>query len=434
VENLPTASKKPKQKPSELKQPGDVTVWRQGRRHRMLASGKIMVDARVHSALLRKKIWTTHNNITEAKNWQSNQRLGRFHGGEIDPQRAKLPFAAIAAEWLVSNPSKRSGSRETDRHRLAGTGVRLGHDGEIIEKKGFAAVAVGRITSADVQRLVDTWKTTHKPSTVRGGYSTLRAVFTYAEKSRAIPKGSSPCDDIVLPALPEVQRPVLLPDDADLDEFVGVWTLSNDELIRLAEAMGPDYSLMIWIAAYLGMRWHEVAGLTVSSLDLLQGEIRVSKALDRQRRLSEPKSLAGKRFFVDRDLAPDFAAHLARRGLTAANGDALLFVNKRGRPLSYSSWRINVWLPALAKAKLDRKRNGRYLGFHDLRAMNASIMDHEGVDAKTARFRRGHASGQSGDRMGDLYTRTTPRRNRMASEKIHAVLRRQPRAVGEKGR
>lgn len=88
-------------------------------------------------------------------------------------------------------------------------------------------------------------------------------------------------------------------------------------------------------------------------------------------------------------------------------------------------------LPPLRRAGLDRKRNGRYLGLHHLRSMNSSIMDHEGVDTKTARFRRGHASGQSGDRMGDLYTRTTPRRNRMASEKIHAVLRRQPRAAAE---
>jgi hypothetical protein len=60
-------------------------------------------------------------------------------------------------------------------------------------------------------------------------------------------------------------------------------------------------------------------------------------ALDRQRLLDEPKTSAGKRTIVDRDLVEDIAAHLAQRGLTAANPDALLFVNKRGRPLIYSS-------------------------------------------------------------------------------------------------
>jgi hypothetical protein len=58
-------------------------------------------------------------------------------------------------------------------------------------------------------------------------------------------------------------------------------------------------------------------------------------------------------------------------------------------------------------------------------------MDALGVDRKTAQFRRGHSDGQTGDRMGDLYSRTTPRQNRQASEKIHSVLRRQPLAAVE---
>ena len=66
----------------------------------------------------------------------------------------------------------------------------------------------------------------------------------------------------------------------------------------------------------------------------------------------------------------------------------------KGPSLVNSSWRLSVWLPALRQAGLDRKRNGRHLGLHDLRSMNASIMDLEGVDTKTAQFRRSHASSQ----------------------------------------
>jgi hypothetical protein len=89
-------------------------------------------------------------------------------------------------------------------------------------------------------------------------FSTLRAVFSYAEKSQAIPKGKSPCQNIKLPEVPEVERPVLLQDDDDPADFDGVWTLSNDELIHLADALGPNYGLMVWIGAYLGSaggRW-----------------------------------------------------------------------------------------------------------------------------------------------------------------------------------
>jgi integrase len=390
----------------------------------MLKSGKVVVDARAWSALLNKQVYATRDTVSAAKSWQARQQVARSQGEEVDLRRAKQPFAVIAAEWWMSNPAKRHGSLTTDRHRLVGTGVTLYDDGEVIEAEGFAAQPIVRITAADVQRLVDTWRISHKPSTVRGMFSTLRAVFNYAEKSNAIPRGKSPCANIHRPEVPEMERPVLLQDDDDPADFDGVWTLSNDELIRLADAMGANYSLMVWIGAYLGMRWGEVAGLTVSALNLLKGEINVMLALDRQRLLDEPKTSAGKRTIVDRDLVDDFAAHLQRRGLTAADGDALLFVNTKGRPLIYSSWRLRVWLPALDKAGLTKKQGGRYLGFHDLRSVNASIMVAQGVDPKTAQVRFGHARYST---TAGLYARSTPRRNRQASEKIHAVLRRQPR-------
>ena len=403
-------------------------------------SGKVVVDAWVWSAPLDKKIQTTHDSVTDAKNWQASQRAGRVHGQEVDPKRSKLSFAAIAAGWLMSDPSKETESRKTDRHRLTGTGVRLTIEGEgketvvtVTEKpEGFAAMAIGRITSADVQELVNGWKTTYTASSVRGMYGAVRATFHYAERSKAIPRRSSPCEDTELPKLPMTPRPVHRPDDADLDDFVGVWSLSNDDLIRLADELGSDNGLMVWIAICLGMRWHEIAGLTVGSVEnLLQGEIKVMQALNRQRKLKGPKSLAGDRYFVDRDLAPDIAAHLTRRGSTRDDSDAFLFVNSAGQPLSYSSWRDKFWLPALRKAGLAQKKpNGQYLGLHDLRSMNASIMEHQGVDGVTARFRRGHSVGQDDDRMAAVYIRTMPRQNRLASEKIHSVVRRQPRAAG----
>ncbi len=77
-----------------------------------------------------------------------------------------------------------------------------------------------------------------------------------------------------------------------------------------------------------------------------------------------------------------------------------------------------------------KKPNGQYVGHHDLRSMNASIMEHQGVDGVRARFRRGHSGGLDDDRMAAVYIRTMPRQNRLASEKIHSVLRRQPRAAG----
>jgi hypothetical protein len=108
--------------------------------------------------------------------------------------------------------------------------------------------------------------------------------------------------------------------------------------------------------------------------------------------------------------------------------NAPLFVNNRtGGPLTYNAWH-KVWRQALRDAGLDwKKKNGQRLGLHDLRSMNRSIMNAQGLDLTTARVRFGHADGDPQSRMDDLYSRTTPRQNRMASEKIHAVSRRVPR-------
>jgi integrase len=72
--------------------------------------------------------------------------------------------------------------------------------------------------------------------------------------------------------------------------------------------------------------------------------------------------------------------HLARRGLTGADTDALGF-----RPLRYERWRRRVWLPATERAGLHGLR------FHDLRRANATALVLDGVDVKTAQTRLGHS-------------------------------------------
>ena len=418
--------------------PGEAGPLKEGRRYRRLQDGRLVVDAKVWSALRNNNVWSTHDSVTDAKNWQSSQRTGRIHGQEIDPRRAKLSFATIAAEWLLSKPSKSVGACNTDKERLKGTGVVFAIEAEGKERvvitvgkpKGFAAQPIGRLNTADVETLIDTWKMDHQSNTVAGMYSSMRAVFGYAESSGAIAKRSSPCRDVKeVPKWRKVERPVHRPDDADLDEYIGVRSVGNDDLISLADALGLDYDLMIWLGVCFGLRYEEAAGLTVGSVEgLMQGKVDITQVMDRQGNLRpKTKTEAGDRYIVDRDLAADISAHMARRGLTLNDEpDTLLFINTRtGGPLTYNAWH-KIWRKALVKAGLDwKKRNGQHLGLHDLRSMNRTIMNEVGVDQTTARKRFGHA-GDPEDRMDDLYARSTARQNRLASERIHTVVRRVP--------
>jgi hypothetical protein len=138
---------------------------------------------------------------------------------------------------------------------------------------------------------------------------------------------------------PAPSRPVHRPDEADDDEYIGMKTIGNDELIGLAEALGPAYELAVWIAVCFGLRYEEVFGLTVGSVgDLMHlGKVDITQVLDRQGNLRpRTKTAAGDRFIIDHDLSEDIALHLTRRGVTLNSPpDTLLFVNDRtGEPIT----------------------------------------------------------------------------------------------------
>jgi len=74
-----------------------------------------------------------------------------------------------------------------------------------------------------------------------------------------------------------------------------------------------------------------------------------------------------------------------RRGLTAADADALVFVAPKGGPIRYDKWRRRVWIRACQQAGLAG------LALHDLRRVNATVLVAEGVNLKTAQARLGHS-------------------------------------------
>jgi integrase len=222
-------------------------------------------------------------------------------------------------------------------------------------------------------------------------YSTLRALFNYAEAAEVIAR--SPCRHIRLPAAELVDRP----------------TLDASQLAAVASGL-RDHAAMVWLGAVLGLRWGEAAGLTVASVDFLRGDIVVTRQLGRDRELSDPKSAAGRRrLAAPAWLLDNLAALLAARGLTAADGEALVFVNNSGGPLNYTAWRRIRWVPACEAAGLAGLR------FHDLRSVAASAMVATGVDVKTAQTRLGHASASL---TLEIYARASAAADRRAADLV----------------
>ena len=210
--------------------------------------------------------------------------------------------------------------------------------------------------------------------------------------------GRSPCRRVKLPAFESNPRPVL--------DAVG--------LARLADAVGAEFGAMVYVGAVLGLRWGEVAGLRVRSVDVLGRTVTVDEQRTRGLRghmiTRQPKSEAGYRTLSSPPwLMGMLAEHLRRRGVTAAEPGELVFVTADGEGLDYSHWRQRVWLPATEHAGFTG------LQFHDLRRTAATALVTERIDIKTAQVRLGHADPAT--TLG-IYAQATKQADRDAAERL----------------
>lgn len=320
----------------------------------------------------------------EARAFEAEQRAAMHRGGWIDPKAATTPFRVVAERWQRSNPAKRPSTMARDdvtlrRHLVPALGDK----------------PIGRITPADVRALVTTWLRQRKPSSVSRDYRTLAAICRFAVDQDLIAR--SPCRGIKVPT----------------GAHRSVHVVDAEELARLAKAMGV-FGPMAYIAAVLGLRWGEVAGLKVGALNLENRTLSVSEQITRgkggQIVIGLPKSDAGRRTLsMPAALAEMLSAHLDSTGPASADGGAWVFPSTSGGPLHYANWYHRVWAPAVTAAGLDG------LTFHDLRRANATGLVAAGVDVKTAQTRLGHSSSRL---TLDLYAQSVAGRDRDAAEAL----------------
>lgn len=205
----------------------------------------------------------------------------------------------------------------------------------------------------------------------------------------------------------DTSRGIRLPRGAHRDVHV----VDADELARLAKAMG-DYGPMVYVAAVLGLRWGEVAGLRIGRLDFTEHTPEVAEQVTRGRggriHLGDPKSDAGRRLLaIPMPLVALLRAHLDSHGLIESNATAFVFAAHDGGPLHYANWYHRIWAPAVEAAGLPG------LTFHDLRRANATGLVSAGIDVKTAQTRLGHSSSRL---TFDLYAQSVARLDREAAE------------------
>jgi integrase len=159
------------------------------------------------------------------------------------------------------------------------------------------------------------------------------------------------------------------------------------ELEAIVTAMPEKYRLMVLFAAWLALRFGELAELRRSDVDSTKGVVHIRRGVVRTnngRKVKGPKSDAGKRAVaIPPHLLPIVKSHL--RDHAAMGRDGLLFPAGHGAQLAPSTL-YKVYYPA-------RNQAGRPdLRFHDLRHTGAVLAASTGATLAELMARLGHST------------------------------------------
>ena len=176
------------------------------------------------------------------------------------------------------------------------------------------------------------------------------------------------------------------------------------QLVATARALFPRWHAFILTGLLAGLRWGESAALRVSDIDFRRGRIRVERTWsDKAGRLEAPKDHDGRHVKASPALLGALRAHLEAVALEGQVHDwspeqrALVFPNKAGRIMQYSTFIEDVWQPLLAKAGLT------YRKYHSTRHTFATWLLSDGADLRWVQQQLGHASiAQTADTYGHV--------------------------------
>lgn len=164
-------------------------------------------------------------------------------------------------------------------------------------------------------------------------------------------------------------------------------SLTVDQLHALADAMptSGDRTLTLTLG-YTGLRWGEVVGLRVRSVDLGRRRVHVRRTYSEAGgsiREETPKSHEAR--WVP---FPPFLAPLLREQVEGKSPADDVFTSSQGGPLRGTNWLPRVLRPALERAGVP---DAEQRTIHDLRHTYATLAIHAGANVKQLQKALGHA-------------------------------------------
>jgi integrase len=302
---------------------------------------------------------STFKRHSEAQAFRSQVETAILGGSYINPADARLDFGIWATRWLDTRtnlkPKTADGYESLLRVHLL---------------PRFAHAPLNAIDHVDVEAFIaELTDRGLSPSRIRQCHQLLSMILRAAVRSRRI--AFNPAEGVSLPRANTRQM-----------KFI-----DSDEVARLAVAIPDRYEAWVYVAAYGGMRWAELAGLKRKRVNLLRRRLHITETLSDVRGQllwTSTKNHQSRDVALPSFVADILAAHLDR--FVENDPDALVFTTDSGTPLRAPNFRRNVWLPATSEAGLDG------LTPHHLRHTCASLLISEGAHPRQVMEQLGHSS------------------------------------------
>lgn len=305
----------------------------------------------------------------DAQRFLDTVQVAKARGVWVDPALGRQTFESYAHAWLRGRGHVAPGTRQkevghVENHLLPAFG-------------GWQLVA---IQPADIRAWLATLE--RSPGTVKAIFGTLRLILGTALRDGVL--GRNPCDSVDQPRDPAGEEMLFL---------------TPGETAQLASAIDGRYEALIYLAAYGGLRWGELAALRTEHLKLLRGTVDVRRSLadiSGQLIIQPPKSGKPRTVTIPRTICDMVGSHIARY---PSEDPGVVFSSPKGHLLRRSLWYRRHYKPAVAAAGLDPR-----LRFHDLRHTAAALAIAQGAHPKAIQERFGHSTARlTLDRYGHLF-------------------------------
>lgn len=331
------------------------------------------VHGRTYCVKLRdpngKQISRSFKKLADAQRWETSCKRRRDSGDWTDVQMARMSFRELTALWIgVTFPQKKELSRERDQCII---------NRYLLPVLGD--IPINSIKPIDIRQMINTW-TTQKlaPNTIRRHLAVLSGILNNAVENDFIAK--NPAKSVKLKEIVQV-RPIR--------------HITPEEVEKILNQLDPISRTITMVFATVGLRFSELAGLTLDSLDLdsVPATLTVKQSVHFTKtgmKIQKPKSKAGIRtIYLNHTLVNELRNYLNDTGRINLEETAFVFTSPEGGPLRYNNFTRRKLEPARLRAGVPHFTTASF------RKGLLTYLNASGVDIKTVQGIAGHADSRT---------------------------------------